>query len=84
MLVDPSEVARARRMLSSSIEIEIAPVDEFWMRDSGPTFVVDDERPGVLGAVDWIFNGWAPRNGPSGARPHSTHASWRTPSAPSS
>ncbi|WP_309082219.1 agmatine deiminase family protein, partial [Zhihengliuella sp.] len=23
-----------------------------------PTFVVDDERPGVLGAVDWIFNGW--------------------------
>ncbi|WP_426170565.1 agmatine deiminase family protein [Microbacterium sp. DWRC1-3] len=58
MLVDPSEVARARRMLSSSIEIEIAPVDEFWMRDSGPTFVVDDERPGVLGAVDWIFNGW--------------------------
>ncbi len=58
MLVDPSEVARARRMLSSSIEIEIAPVDEFWMRDSGPTFVVNDERPGVLGAVDWIFNGW--------------------------
>ncbi|GAA1220339.1 agmatine deiminase family protein [Microbacterium maritypicum] len=58
MLVDPSEAARARRMLSSSIEIEIAPVDEFWMRDSGPTFVVDDERPGVLGAVDWIFNGW--------------------------
>ena len=28
------------------------------MRDFGPTFVVDDERPGVLGAVDWIFNGW--------------------------
>lgn len=58
MLVDPSEIARARRMLSASIEIEIAPVDEFWMRDSGPTFVIDDERPGVLGAVDWIFNGW--------------------------
>jgi agmatine deiminase len=28
------------------------------MRDFGPTFVIDDERPGVLGAVDWIFNGW--------------------------
>ncbi len=40
------------------IEIVEAPVDEFWMRDSGPTFVMDDERPGVLGAVDWIFNGW--------------------------
>ncbi|MGK3950063.1 agmatine deiminase family protein [Microbacterium sp. K2] len=58
MVVDPAEVARARRMLSSSIDIVEAPVDEFWMRDSGPTFVIDDERPGVLGAVDWIFNGW--------------------------
>lgn len=58
MIVDPAEVTRARRMLSSSIDIVEAPVDEFWMRDSGPTFVIDDERPGVLGAVDWIFNGW--------------------------
>lgn len=58
MIVDPAEVARARRLLSSAIDIVEAPVDEFWMRDSGPTFVIDDERPGVLGAVDWIFNGW--------------------------
>lgn len=58
MLVDPSEMLRAKRMLSGAIEIIEAPVDEFWMRDSGPTFVVDDERPGALGAVDWIFNGW--------------------------
>ncbi|MFS0895527.1 agmatine deiminase family protein [Microbacterium sp. 179-I 3D3 NHS] len=58
MLVDPSEIGRARRMLSREVDIVEAPVDEFWMRDSGPTFVVDDERPGVLGAVDWIFNGW--------------------------
>lgn len=57
-IVDPAEVSRARRMLSRAIDIVEAPVDEFWMRDSGPTFVVDDERPGVLGAVDWIFNGW--------------------------
>ncbi|MFJ4037266.1 agmatine/peptidylarginine deiminase [Microbacterium sp. NPDC090007] len=58
MVVDPSEIARARRMLSSEIEIVEAPLDEFWMRDVGPTFVVDPDRPGVLGAVDWIFNGW--------------------------
>lgn len=58
MVVDPSEVERARRMLSSEIELVEAPLDEFWMRDFGPTFVIDDERPGVLGAVDWIFNGW--------------------------
>ncbi|WP_424937681.1 MULTISPECIES: agmatine deiminase family protein [Bacteria] len=58
ILVDPSELTRARRMLSSDITIVEAPVDEFWMRDSGPTFVLDPERPGVLGAVDWVFNGW--------------------------
>ena len=58
MVVDPTEMARARRMLDSSIEIVEAPLDEFWMRDIGPTFVVDPDRPGVLGAVDWIFNGW--------------------------
>ena len=58
LLVDPTETDRARRMLGTAVDIVEAPVDEFWLRDSGPTFVVDDERPGVLGAVDWIFNGW--------------------------
>lgn len=58
MVVDPSEVGRARRMLGEAVEVIVAPIDEFWMRDMGPTFVVDDDRPGTLGAVDWIFNGW--------------------------
>ncbi|WP_434810885.1 agmatine deiminase family protein [Microbacterium sp. bgisy189] len=58
MVVDPSELDRARRMLPGEITLLEAPVDEFWMRDHGPTFVVDDERPGALGGVDWIFNGW--------------------------
>jgi len=58
MLVDPTERERAASMLGAGIEQIEAPVDEFWMRDHGPTFVFDDERPGVLGAVDWVFNGW--------------------------
>jgi agmatine deiminase len=58
MVVDPSELTRARRMLSAQIEIVEAPLDEYWMRDIGPTFVLDDERPGELGAVTWQFNGW--------------------------
>jgi agmatine deiminase len=53
MVVDPSERERARKMLGSHIEQIEAPLDEFWMRDFGPTFVLDDARPGVLG-----FNGW--------------------------
>ena len=58
MAVDPGETARARRMLGADVELLETPLDEFWMRDVGPTFVVDDDRPGVLGAVDWVFNGW--------------------------
>ncbi|CAA9259466.1 MAG: Agmatine deiminase [uncultured Arthrobacter sp.] len=58
MAVDPSEMVRARNLLGSGIELHEVPLDEFWMRDVGPTFVLDDERPGVLGAVDWTFNGW--------------------------
>ncbi|MGD8196056.1 agmatine deiminase family protein [Herbiconiux sp. P18] len=58
MLVDPEEFERARRLLDGSVELHVTPVDEFWLRDSGPTFVLDPERPDALGAVDWIFNGW--------------------------
>lgn len=56
MIVDPTEEARARRMLGSGVDIVMRELDEFWLRDSGPTFVLDAQ--GRLGAVDWIFNGW--------------------------
>src|SRR5262249_32911121 len=31
-------------------------IDDAWMRDTGPTFVIDED--GTLGAVTWVFNGW--------------------------
>jgi agmatine deiminase len=37
------------------VEIVERPLDDAWMRDIGPTFVVQD---GALAAVDWTFNGW--------------------------
>lgn len=58
MVVDPSESARAARLLGGHVEVLQAPLDDSWMRDIGPTFVLDPDRPGVLGAVDWVFNGW--------------------------
>ncbi|QEO09759.1 agmatine deiminase family protein [Protaetiibacter larvae] len=61
MLVDPSETANAHGRLGASVTLVEAEVDEFWMRDHGPTFVRDPERPGVLGAVGWVFNGWGDR-----------------------
>ncbi|MFD1344489.1 agmatine deiminase family protein [Litorisediminicola beolgyonensis] len=56
MVVDPTETARAASMLSGEITRVEHPIGEFWMRDTGPTFVLSDD--GRLGAVDWIFNGW--------------------------
>ncbi len=60
MLVDPSARPDARRHLSTEIEVIETPLDEFWVRDNGPSFVVDEQ--GRLGAVDWIFNGWGSTN----------------------
>jgi agmatine deiminase len=58
VVVDPSALGDARRHLSGAVELLEAELDDFWMRDIGPTFVLDPARPGVLGAVDWVFNGW--------------------------
>lgn len=56
MIVDPSEMARARRMISKQVELIERVIDDFWLRDSGPTFV--HAADGSIAAVDWIFNGW--------------------------
>ena len=60
MVVDPSERDRAARLLSAAVEVLIAPLDDFWMRDIGPTFVLGGD--GALAAVDWTFNGWGATN----------------------
>lgn len=56
MIVDAEELGAARRLLSSAVTLVEAPLDDAWMRDIGPTFVLDER--GRLGAVDWVFNGW--------------------------
>jgi agmatine deiminase len=55
-VVDPSSLADAKKRLDPRIEILEAALDDSWMRDIGPTFVLDST--GELGAVDWTFNGW--------------------------
>ena len=70
MVVDPSAVAHARRLLSGEIDLIVAPLDDFWMRDIGPTFVLgsDDAGGTILGAVDWVFNGWGANSWSTWAR----------------
>jgi agmatine deiminase len=56
MAVVPTDLEEARRYLRADVELVPTALDDAWMRDIGPTFVVSDE--GTLGAVDWVFNGW--------------------------
>ncbi|PKW28144.1 agmatine deiminase family protein [Phycicoccus duodecadis] len=62
VVADPADSEVARRWLDGDgarpygIDVVEAPLDDAWMRDIGPTFVVDAD--GSPAAVDWVFNGW--------------------------
>ncbi|MGH3518635.1 MAG: agmatine deiminase family protein [Haloechinothrix sp.] len=52
------QAAAAKALVHPDVEIVEAPLDDAWMRDSGPTFVHDGQSPSGMAAVDWVFNGW--------------------------
>ena len=52
----PGQVDGARRALPAGVDVVELATDDAWMRDIGPTFVLD-ERGGRRG-VDWVFNAW--------------------------
>jgi agmatine deiminase len=52
----PADTDAARAALGEGIEIVAAPLDDAWLRDSGPTFAHGSD--GAVVAVDWVFNGW--------------------------
>ncbi|WP_125100745.1 agmatine deiminase family protein [Leucobacter chromiireducens] len=56
VVVNPGDEAVAARYLSGQIDRLVAPLDDAWMRDIGPSFVIGDD--GRLGAVNYVFNGW--------------------------
>ncbi|GLY19813.1 putative agmatine deiminase [Kineosporia sp. NBRC 101677] len=55
VLVSPGDGAAAAAVLDPRITRAEVPLDDAWLRDSGPTFVTEG---GQARAVDWIFNGW--------------------------
>jgi agmatine deiminase len=62
LLVRPVDRAEAYRLCGEQVEYWEYPLDDSWMRDFGPTFVVDKngavDGSGGLAGVDWRFNGW--------------------------
>ena len=59
--VSARQYETARTQLPSLIRVVELSSNDAWMRDVGPTFVVDDAG-GVRG-VDWVFNAWGGLNG---------------------
>jgi len=60
MIVHPIDLKIAKTMLHNSIEICEIKNDDCWARDSGATFLLNDQRK--LGGIDWEFNGWGKFN----------------------
>ncbi len=51
-----SRAALVTHAAGYGMEVVEAPLDDAWLRDSGPTFV--RRHDGAVVAVDWVFNGW--------------------------
>ena len=60
MIVHPIDIKIAKKILHDSIEICEIKNDDCWARDSGATFLLNDQRK--LGGIDWEFNGWGKFN----------------------
>jgi len=56
MCVSKAQYSNAREMLAESVRVLEMSNDDAWMRDVGPTFVVNDN--GEVRGVDWEFNAW--------------------------
>src|SRR4051794_34088630 len=56
---DEADAAEARAACTEAVEVVQLPIDDSWLRDSGPIFVVDDPaRPTRRVGVHWGFNAW--------------------------
>jgi agmatine deiminase len=56
MLVREEDREVAARLCGASVELVSQPIDDLWMRDTGPVFVRNAR--GQSGAVGFNFNGW--------------------------
>lgn len=55
MLVRSEDLDEARNLVGPSVELIEAPLDDLWMRDTGPVFVKGN---GAKAGVNFNFNGW--------------------------
>ena len=56
MVAEPHSVDDARKQCGPDIEVIPIPIDDPWMRDSGPSFLTRGK--GAIGGTAWRFNAW--------------------------
>ncbi|MDP9293133.1 MAG: agmatine deiminase family protein, partial [Actinomycetota bacterium] len=56
MVAAPADAAQARTRCGEGVEVVEIPIDDSWLRDSGPIFVLDGT--GRRAGVDFGFNAW--------------------------
>jgi agmatine deiminase len=61
MAASAAEYDRARAALPDAVRVVELSTDDAWLRDTGPTFVVD--AAGARRGVDWRFNAWGGADG---------------------
>lgn len=61
VIAHPDHVETAQKKLGNKARIVALPVDDFWTRDSGPSFL--SSADGIAG-VSWNFNAWGGKHAP--------------------
>src|ERR1044072_9775837 len=56
MVCNPGDERSVRDHCGEAVEVLPIPIDDSWMRDSGPIFVRNDD--GEIAAVSFRFNAW--------------------------
>lgn len=63
IIVNKSDLKKANSLLNDgSIEFLIIEHNDAWLRDNGPTFIVNDK--GEVAGVNWNFNAWGGKYAP--------------------
>ncbi|KRP97187.1 agmatine deiminase [Bradyrhizobium sp. USDA 4524] len=68
MLVREEDYDIAARLCGPSVSLVVQPLDDVWLRDTGPVFVTNPA--GQLGAVGFNFNGWGNKPQPYARKQH--------------
>ena len=57
MVADASNSERARQLCGDNVTVMEMPLDDSWMRDTGPSFI-KHRGTGAVAGIDWRFNCW--------------------------